>query len=357
MLASGAFGYLFDYLIWWGLFLSLVLHTWCFFRLFAKDLSRSRLILGNLLIFLCFVGAAAMAGETYFRFIAVATDSFGMSLPARRWFALHTTLNSLGCRDAEWTPHKPEGVRRLAFVGDSFAYGWGLENPGDRFPDLIAARLNQESVNRIEVMNVAKPGWGTGDQIQPIADMIDHYAVDEVILCHVPNDIEKLIPRNPDFDPIRPPQPEFVNLESSPLLDFLYRRVYLPRVPTVAAYHDWLAVGYENPEIWNRQRQLYLEIIDICRERNVKLRVALLPFIKVGGKNFDQGAIHRRIALVFTKEQVPVVDLISMLSEGSPVDLVVNAADAHPNEKAHRLIAHQILTAFWPNSVLGAQPP
>ena len=37
MLTSGAFGYLADYVLWWMLYLSLLVHTWCFFRLFPRD--------------------------------------------------------------------------------------------------------------------------------------------------------------------------------------------------------------------------------------------------------------------------------------------------------------------------------
>ena len=146
MLTSGVFGYVFDYLVWWALFISLVVQTRCFFRLFPNSRKRLRLVLGNGLVFLCLLGAVAMAGESYFRFVAVETDSFGMSLPARRWFALHTKLNSLGCRDKEWELAKPPGVRRIAFVGDSFTYGWGIENPAERFTGLIQALLDRKSV-------------------------------------------------------------------------------------------------------------------------------------------------------------------------------------------------------------------
>ena len=141
----------------------------------------------------------------------------------------------------ECTVTEPDGL------GDSFTYGWGIEDPSHRFGDLIQGRFDAAKPGSVEVMNVAKPGWGTSDQINPLLSMIDVYSVDEVLLCHVPNDIEKLLPVSDDFNPIRPPSPGFFNLESSPLLDYLFRRIYLPRVPTVRGYHDWLAEGYTTP--------------------------------------------------------------------------------------------------------------
>ncbi len=347
MLTSGVFGYLLDYLIWWLLFLSLIAHTWCFFRFFPQHRRRLRLFFGNVLVFACLLGAAAMAAESYFRFIAVQTDSFGMSLPARRWFAMHTQLNSLGCRDKEWSPAKPPGVRRVVFLGDSFTYGWGIENSVDRFADVIQSRFNSIKAGSVEVLNIAKPGWGTGDEIQPLKDMIDFYGVDEIVLCHVPNDIEKLLPTTEDFNPIRPPTPEFFNLESSPLLDFLYRRIYLPRVPTVRGYHDWLAEGYADQEIWTKQCAKFGQMIEYCREHGVTLRVALLPFLRTQGTRFDQAKIHEQLRQFFLSRQIPVVDLLDVAQKHSSDKLVVNSVDPHPNELAHRLFAEEIWRSWY----------
>ncbi len=346
MLMSGVFGYMLDYLVWCLLFLSLLVHTWCFFRFFPKR-AFGRLVVGNLLVFLCFLGGIALAAESYLRFVAVETDSFGMSLPARRWFAIHTQLNSLGCRDKEWSLAKPQGVRRIVFLGDSFTYGWGIENPADRFGDLIQARFEGAKPGSVEVMNVAKPGWGTIDQINPLLGMIDAYSVDEVVLCHVPNDIEKLLPVSDEFNPIRPPSSGFFNLDSSPLLDYLYRRIYLPRVPTVRGYHDWLADGYANVAVWNQQRDNFQRMVQLCRERGAVFRVVLLPFLRTQGSRFDQHEIHKKLGKEFETSQVPVIDLQDMLKEQAATKLVVNSVDPHPNELAHRFFADRIWKAFW----------
>lgn len=342
MLTSGAFGYLFDYVLWWVLYLSVAIHTWCFLRFFPASYRKTKLIVGNLLVFLCLFGAAGLAGESYYRFVAVETDSFGVSLPARRWFALHTQLNALGCRDAERTPSKPAGVRRIAFVGDSFTYGWGVKNPSDRFTDLLQNRFDSVAKGKVQCMNVAKAGWDTGDEIAPLLDMIQTYSVDEIVLCHVPNDIERLLPTSGEFNPIRPPYPALINLESSPLLDHLYRRVYLPRVPTVRGYHDWLADGYANADIWGGQLERFRRMIDAARERGVVFRVAMLPFLKTQGTKFDQRAIHDRLRKFFESQGVPVVDLLPVMRERPAGELVVNSVDAHPNEMAHRMMADEM---------------
>ncbi len=345
MLAMGPFGYLVDYYLGWVVFLSLVVHTWCFFRFFPRTKRpRTGLVLGNVLVLGCLLGAAALVGETYLRFVSVQTDAFGMSLPARRWFALYANLNSVGCRDAEWQRAKPEGVRRIAFVGDSFAYGWGIEKVERRFADIVGSKLPRGTA---EVMNVAKPGWGTADQIEPIADMIEVYGVDEVVLCLVPNDIEKAIPVSDEFNPTKPPEPRWFNPETSCLADYLYRRIVLPRRPTVRGYHDWLAAAYADDAIWRRYQEQLGRIIDICRQRDVTLRVVILPFLATGGEHFSSTEVHAVLTEFFRANEVPSADLLPAISNRNIAELVVNNQDAHPNAAAHALFADAIFQSFY----------
>lgn len=363
-MTSGAFGYLGDYAVLWLLFASLLVHTWCFVRFFPRErFRRLGLVLGNALVFLCMAGAVGLAGESYFRFLCVETDPFGWSLPAQRWFALHARLNSLGCRDGEWTMQKPPGVRRIAFVGDSFTYGWGIEAIEDRFPDRIenmfASRRASDhnrplstdtgaaGFDHVEVMNLAKPGWGTGDQIVPIRDIIALFGVDEVVLCYLPNDIEKLLPVSDDFNPIHPPEPRWFNPDGSCLMEYLYRRVWAPRAATVARYHDWLAEGFAEPSVWQAHQEQLYGIIETCRDHGVRLRVVLLPYVQTGGDKFQAAAIHDMVKRLFEANDVEVVDLLTIIAGITPKDLMVNSHDPHPNERAHELFAGAIWKAFY----------
>ncbi|MFQ5495320.1 MAG: SGNH/GDSL hydrolase family protein [Phycisphaerae bacterium] len=348
MLESGLYGYLGDYLVLVALYASLLIHTYCFFRFFPRERRvKLGLLLGNTLVFLSMLGTVAIVAETHLRFLSVKTDAFGMSLPARRWFVLNTSLNSLGCRDVEWAAEKPPGVRRIAVVGDSFVYGWGVEHAEDRFSGILQARFDARSPGHTEVMNVAKPGWDTGGQIQPVRDMIDRYGVDEVLLGYVANDIEKLLPRSPAFDPIRPPEPVCINITASALADELYRRLRLPRVASVVAYHDWLAEGFADPETWRRHQQQLWAIITYCRDKGVTLRVALLPFLRTRGDKFNAAGLHATLRNFFETNDVPVVDLLPVIRAEPPEALMVNGQDAHPNARAHRLFANAIWQAFY----------
>lgn len=347
MTAYRAFGYPADYIFFWIVFLSLVVHTWCFFRFlpWARH-KRLGLVIGNGLIFLCLLGVTFLAGESYERFVAVRTDSFGVSLPARRWFVLNTKLNSYDCRDPEWVLPKPPGLRRIAFVGDSFTYGWGVEDVADRFTDRLQAKFEQQN-RAVEVMNVARPGWGTGDHVQRLPDILERFSPDEVVLGYVLNDIEDLVPRPEGSNPTRPPEPQWFNPDTSCFVDFLWRRVWLPRMPSVSGYQEWLAGGYADAAVWSSQCERLLKLRDMCMERGATFRVAILPYLREGSGQAGEAAIRAQVADALRSVGVEVLDLKAAIATVRAAALTVNAGDAHPNARAHELFAEEIWKSWY----------
>lgn len=59
--------------------------------------------------------------------------------------------NSLGLRDIEWSSQRPDSVKRVIILGDSFTEGDGAPN-GENFPSYFEKSLNSES-NRWQVYN------------------------------------------------------------------------------------------------------------------------------------------------------------------------------------------------------------
>ncbi len=351
MWATGYYGYLSDYLWWWVVPLALMVHTYCFFRITRGATRRRvlRLVAGNLLIGSCLLSTAGLIAETYLRFICVATDGYGATLVCKRWFGLiEPELNSLYCRDPEWAEQKPDGVRRIAFVGDSFTFGWGINHVGDRATDILQRRFDSIVPGRVEVMNVAWGGWDTVEELDAIRRMIAEYDVDEVVLCYLPNDIENVIPKSRQFDPGRPPHSPLLNTQHSFLFDLLYYRIYAPlTMRSVRGYWDGLADGFADPEIWRTHQQQLGDIILACRAHEVRIRVALLPLIKTRGDKWDARAVHEKVASFFATNLVEVVDLLPVIAGRDPSSLAVSGSDWHPNEAANRLFADAVWQAFY----------
>lgn len=347
MWATGAYGYLSDYLLWGAVVISIFIHTWCFFRLTrGTQRLKLRLIGGNTLVGFCLLAVAAMTAETYLRFVSISTDAYGASLTTKRWQKAFTRLNSTFCRDEEWSEAKPAGVYRIAFVGDSFTYGWGINDEADRFTELLQQRF-KAARQPVEVMNVAWGGWDTKDHTWAVREFLWRYAVDEVVLCYLPNDIASVMSEGSDADPRQPLEPVYVNIESSFLIDYLYHRVVAPRLRAGTPYLDWLADAYADPTIWAKQQEALAEFVRECRERNYGVRAALLPFIRTGGSRFDAQAIHKQVGEYFRFLDVPVVDLLPAIAEEDPSNLMVNNFDPHPDGTAHRLFAEAIWQGFY----------
>ena len=71
--------------------------------------------------------------------------------------------NSDGMRAKEIAiKRSADSVYRIALLGDSFAFGWGVAED-KMFAAIIEAKLNQEtkSCPRVEVLNFAVPGYST----------------------------------------------------------------------------------------------------------------------------------------------------------------------------------------------------
>lgn len=100
---------------------------------------------------------------------------------ANREFRTRVEINSLGLRGPELTDAGP-GERTLLVLGDSFAFGWGVE-AHESAPALLEARLRGW-----RVVNSGTSGWGTRQQLA----FLRHYGLelqpDAVLLMYVPND-------------------------------------------------------------------------------------------------------------------------------------------------------------------------
>ncbi len=348
MWATGAYGYLLDYLLWWVVLASVVAHTWCFFRLVPpRRRGRGALIVGNLLVLCCMLVCTGLVGETYLRFLSTETDAFGITLTSKRWFRIYPRLNSLFFRDDEWARTKPAGTRRIAFVGDSFTYGWGISAQEDRFTDLLQERFAERSPGQVTVMNAAWVGWGTAKEIRASELLIRDYDVDEVVLCYLPNDLDPLLPVSDTFSPTKPPESDLVNTSASFLFDSVYHRVIARRSKSVKGYNDWLRQGFNDPQLWKKHTDQFQTLIDLCRKHDVTLRIVLLPFIRMGGKHFDAQAVQDKLRGFFEEKGVAVVDLLPTLSGYDVSKLVVNSHDPHPNELANKLFAAAIWRAFY----------
>jgi lysophospholipase L1-like esterase len=100
-------------------------------------------------------------------------------------------VNADGLRGPETTLEKPAGVRRVAVLGDSIAFGyWVAER--DTFPRQLEALLARAPGERVEVLDFGVPGYNLDQEIEVLRDRALAYSPDVVVVAFCLNDLEGL---------------------------------------------------------------------------------------------------------------------------------------------------------------------
>ena len=255
--------------------------------------------------------------------------------------------NARGYRDAERPLEKPKATRRLLAMGDSFAWGAGIE-----FEDTWAQRLERGLARRRgepwEAVNLALPGLGASDYAAQLAAEGLAYAPDVVIIGWVLNDAEtkdEMKARERGYAE-RERQAQSP-LEASALFRFVRDRLRATQdARERIAYH--LRLYDDSDPGWQEARRSLKTIGALCRERGVPWIVAVFPMF---GDPLDErypfSDVHAKVAQAATESGARAVDLLPAYRGLRSEVLVVNGAlDEHPNEIAHRIAAGVLLRAL-----------
>jgi lysophospholipase L1-like esterase len=98
-------------------------------------------------------------------------------------------LNNEGVRGNDFSKKKG-GKVRIAVLGDSFTYGYGLEDIDETYPRQLEAMLNGNGTSEYEVMNFGLPGMNSMDINWMLSNKVPKYFPDIVIYGFNINDLE-----------------------------------------------------------------------------------------------------------------------------------------------------------------------
>jgi len=241
-------------------------------------------------------------------------------------------INSDGLRDAEHTVARDERYR-IAFVGDSFTFGWGVREP-DTFKARIETLLNRRYP--VEIINFGTGNYNTEQEVNLFIDKGLKYRPDKVVVFYFINDAE----------PMQQPA-GLAFLYHSQLVTYVWSRVrallsdYGDRTHNYKGYYADL-YGPESAG-WQRAQAAFVRLRDVCRQHGIELQVVLIPELhELHDYAFaDQ---HRLVMDFLRRHDIPALDLAPLFrDESNPSHLWVSADDAHANALGHALIAERSL--------------
>ena len=106
-------------------------------------------------------------------------------------FDITVKINSLGFRDYEYALKKKK-KHRIAVIGDSFTFGWGVDME-DSWVKILEKELNEKGLD-IEILNLGKGGASPADYAQTAKKIIPVLKPDLVVVAVLQaNDLHQLI--------------------------------------------------------------------------------------------------------------------------------------------------------------------
>jgi lysophospholipase L1-like esterase len=236
-------------------------------------------------------------------------------------------ISADGLRDDDYPVARTES-RRIAFLGDSLTFGWGVASD-DTFQSILERELNQ--AQSIEILNFGTGNYNTEQQVNLFIEKGLKYAPDEVVVWYFINDAE----------PTPQPSP-WAFLGHSRMATFVWSRVKTvqSRLFSSRSYQDYYADLYRDESIgWTRTKEAFIQLQKLAEEQGMEMKVVLLPELH-DPKNQPFEREYAQVRRFLDGLDIQVLDLNPYFaSEEDPQRLWVALDDAHPNAVAHARIA------------------
>lgn len=308
-----------------------------------------------------------------------------------------------GFRHLAMTVAKPEGVRRLLVLGDSFGLGTAVPY-AQTFPGVLESLLNQASAETWQVVNLSVDDWGSAQQLIALQEIGLAYEPDLVVLESFPfNDLcnnEVRLAFTCSLQDLH--RPYFVlqdgqlkrtslhpwrsalrrlrlfglvenfldrrqngpNLAGSENPDRLMRDYFQHNAQRQGLEYEgavWAIVPRElQPPLiqrsWQLTEAIYTRIFEVLHERRIPLLVAVVPFSFTFGPRLDElrrtipapmvaDADSRRLEPFFERLGASVVPLRRLIETSGrpPGDFFLSPEDGHFGAYGHAQVAHWIL--------------
>lgn len=294
---------------------------------------------------LFFIILTFTATEAYFRYSYDVPDGLGFLKVSKKWTERHVIYNNYFYRDRDFESEKKTGITRIGVLGDSIAFGGGIENLQDRFSNILEKKLNDAGY-KVEVYNLGRPGYDTQEELEEF-EKVRHLNFDYIIWEYFLNDIQpsikstgtRIIETNRDL----PGYITFFTNESY-FLDFIYWKVTPTHRKTFTQLRSADIAQYSNEDVLKKHKDDIYNFIQSFKGLNTQIVTIIFPSLFLIGPDYPASHIHQMMSDYFRQNGVDTTDLFEDFRSLDKETLMASNFDPHPNELAHAIVAEKLFS-------------
>ena len=253
--------------------------------------------------------------------------------------------NGHGMRDDEPRPSDTPGLFRVAAVGDSFTFGWGV--PVEHaYPEVLERLLSSDPLLRgrpAEVLNLAVSGYSTVHEVRVVEHKALAFEPDVILVGYFLND--------PETDAVQPLSSYFARTA-------WWQRSHLLRLVAQAANRravarlgggDYYRYVHSEPRKWSSVLDGFRDLARLARDdatgpTGIPVIVLIFPESRFADwQSYRYRDLHRQVSDAARAAGLQVIDLLGAFSAYPPKRMRIAPSDPHPSPLAHAIAAQAIL--------------
>lgn len=250
-------------------------------------------------------------------------------------------VNKAGMRWRLYSEKKPADTIRIAVIGDSVAFGFGLA-PEESFPVMLENMLQQGSNKRIEVINFSVTGYGIEAYNEVYVTKARNYQPDIVLMTYILNDMT-------------PPSDIFAIIR-----DVMKGGGQLKKVAKVSQFAAWLMVTwneaknslrgdrsftslYEDPATLEKLKAHLDTLKNHVESDKAQLVVFVFPYF-TELDDYPFKGIHAKVDKAIGDVGAEYHDLLDDFQQHDATAIQLQAGDiTHPNAAGNRIAAQAMV--------------
>lgn len=260
------------------------------------------------------------------------------------WTEENVVLNAAGYRAKNYTKDRNEDTFRIYALGDSFTFGWLVNNQDDVYTAIIEKELNKKLNKKVEVVNAASPGFSIKESVRRYMDEGKFYHPD-LILFGINSRRANVV--NAFTAITDPPLPNFIKKTA------LYQATVgnILKKQAEDKNHKQLVEIFkdENSQDWKMLSELMISLKSEAEKINAKLAFILFPYINAKNPNqpYALKIFNDRLNKFGKQNEIFIIDPYEeFLRYKNKEKLVINPLDAHPTSEMNKIMANAFLRQF-----------